>query len=131
MADKSEQIKGIIVQIFGDEYHISSQNDPADVQRIAGYVDEKMRTIAGQHAGRVPKATLAVLAAMEITSELLGAMHEQNRLTEKAQENLERLTRLVDERADMSTSLGEQSRPSFRRILEDSEVGRRDSKPAE
>lgn len=131
MADKKEQIQGIAVQIFGDEYQISSQNDPADLQRIAGYVDEKMRTIAAQHAIRVPKATLAVLAAMEITSELLGAMSEQSRLTEKAQENLERLTRLVDERADMFSSLGERTRSPLRRILEDSPIGRRDSTPVE
>jgi len=131
MADNKEQIRGIIVQIFGDEYQISSPNGPADVQRIARYVDGKMRAIAAQHAGRIPKATLAVLAAMEITSELFGAMSEQSRLTEKAQENLERLTRLVDERADMFSSLGERTRPPLRRILEDSPVGRRDSTPVE
>ena len=131
MVDRNEQIRGILVQIFGDEYQISSQNDPANVQRIAGYVDEKMRTIAKQHTGRVPKATLAVLAAMEITSELFGAMSEQSRLTEKAQENLERLTRLVDERADMFSSLGERTSPSRRRVREDLPVGRRDSTPVE
>jgi cell division protein ZapA (FtsZ GTPase activity inhibitor) len=127
MANRDGNIQGIVVQIFGDEYQISSQGDPADVQRIADYVDEKMRTIAAQHAGRIPKATLAVLAAMEITSELFGTMLEQSRLTAKAQENLERLTRLVDERADLYASLLDRRSTPFMRILDESPVNRRDS----
>ncbi len=119
MAYSEHQISGVIVQIFGDEYQISSQSDAAEVQRIAAYVDRKMRALADQHAGRVPKASLAVLAAMEIASELFGAMQEQSRLTEKARENLDRLTRLVDERASMFSTLTERRGTTAPRALRD------------
>jgi cell division protein ZapA len=107
MADSGRQISGVIVQIFGDEYQLSSEGEPAEVQRIAAYVDQKMKAIAAQHSGHVPKASLAVLTAMEIASELFGAMQEQTKLAEKARENLDRLNRLVDQRASMSSSLSE------------------------
>ena len=119
-----EQIRGVVVQIYGDEYQIGSQNGATEVQRIAAYVDGKMKEIAAQHNGRVAKGSLAVLAAMEITSELFGAMREQNQLTEKAQENLSRLTRLVDERADMFSSLLDQGGDSGRRIAQDRPITR-------
>ena len=95
MAQTAPQKSGVVVQIFGEEYRIATPREFDEVQRIAAYVDQKMRQIAGEHAGRVPRATLAVLAAMEITGELFGAMSEQSQLTEAAQQNLERLSRLA------------------------------------
>ena len=131
MADRDKQIKGTIVQIFGDDYQIASDSNASEVQRIATYVDEKMKEISNQHSGRVPKASLAVLAAMEIASELFGTMREQGRLTEKAQENLDRLTRLVDERVNMSSSLLERHSFPVERVLREQPARKQDSTPAE
>jgi len=131
MADSDKQIKGVIVQIFGDDYQISSQSDAAQVQRIAAYVDEKMRQIAVQHSRRIPKTSLAVLASMEITSELFQAMREQNQLTEKAQENLERLTRLIDEQANISSSLMERGGSRVEQLLREQSGRREDLPPVE
>lgn len=131
MAQSDQQISGVIVQIFGDEYQISSQSDAAEVQRIAAYVDRKMRALADQHAGRVPKASLAVLAAMEIASELFGAVQEQSRLTEKARENLDRLTRLVDERANMFSALAERRGVTIGRAPREERLGQQVPSSAE
>ena len=130
MKKNDSQLKGITVQIFGDEYQIASEGNTVDIQRIARYVDEKMKTLAAQHAGRVAKTTLAVLTAMEITSELFNTVQEQHRLAEKAQENLTRLSQLVDERADMPSLLPRDS-GAFRRGLQHAPIGRRDSTPIE
>lgn len=131
MANNDRQIKGTIVQIFGDEYQISSDSNATEVQRIAAYVDEKMKEVANQHSGRIPKASLAVLAAMEIASKLFGTMREQGRLTEKAQENLDRLTRLVDERANMSSSLLERHSIPVERVLRERPLRKQNSTPVE
>lgn len=130
MPKADRQIKGVLVRIFGDEYRISSHADPGDVEQIARYVDEKMQAIAAQHPGRVAKTTLAVLTAMEITSELFDAMREQNELTETAQENLQRLSRLVDERADIFSSLPRQTQ-SYNGRPQEMPVQRRKADPAE
>ena len=119
MQDRKE-IRGVIVQICGDEYQFASEGgDAAEVQQVAAYVDQKMQEIASKHDGRVPKAKLAVWAAMEITADLFRAMQERNMLTEKAHENIERLTKLVEERAQMSSVFAaRKSSPLERQFLE-------------
>jgi cell division protein ZapA (FtsZ GTPase activity inhibitor) len=109
MGKTQSQTSGVVVQIMDVEYRIATQRDFDDVQRIAAYVDAKTREIASQHPGRVPQTTLAVLAAMEIAAELLGARSEQSQLAQAAQQNLERLSRLVDDRAGIPDSLLERA----------------------
>ena len=118
MARANSQVQGIAVQVFGEEYLIA-ERDAVKVQKIAGYVDEKMREIDEQHPGRIPSSKLAVLAAMTIADELLDALGEQNRLAETAQENLQRLTELVDARASMVTERVEDLSASRRRWREE------------
>jgi cell division protein ZapA (FtsZ GTPase activity inhibitor) len=103
MAKVNSQLQGVVVQIFGEEYQIA-ESDAIKVQKIASYVDGKMREIAELHSGRIPTAKLAVLAAMTIADELMQTVGEQIRLAESAQESLQRLTALVDERASMISS---------------------------
>lgn len=101
---QSQDIHSIIVQIFDDEYNIlPSDGGAAEVQRVANYVDQKMKEIASQ--SNLPKAKVAVLAAMDITAELLRATAERDMLTEKAHQSLDRLNKLVEERADISEPL--------------------------
>ena len=44
MAEANSQVQGVAVQIFGEEYLIA-ERDAVKVQKIASYVDEKMREI--------------------------------------------------------------------------------------
>lgn len=118
MAKTNAQVQGIAVQIFGEEYLIA-ESDAMKVQKIARYVDEKMREIDGQHPGRIPTSKLAVLAAMTIADELMQTVSEQNRLAETAQENLQRLTELVDARANMVAERGEEIASHRRRWREE------------
>ncbi len=118
MAKTNAQVQGIAVQIFGEEYLIA-ESDAMKVQKIARYVDEKMREIDGQHPGRIPTSKLAVLAAMTIADELMQTVSEQNRLAETAQENLQRLTELVDARANMVAERGEEIGSHRRRWREE------------
>ena len=85
-----KHVQGINVQIFGEEYPISSEGDVDEVRRIASYVDQKMQEIAqkhSEHSVRLSTTRVAVLAAMEITVELFQAMQGCNQLTERAYEN--------------------------------------------
>ena len=100
MSDRN--VQGVNVEIFGERYPISSEGDATEVQRIAAFVDKKMREIADLHSGRLSTSRVAVLTAMELTVELFRAMQERNQLTARAHENLDRLTKLIEDRADMS-----------------------------
>ena len=114
----NSQVQCVAVQIFGEEYQIA-ESDAVKVQKIAQYVDGKMREIAAQHPGRIASTTLAVLAAMTIADELLQTVNEQNRLAESAQENLQRLTDLVDARASMVAAARDEIPSTRRRWRED------------
>ena len=114
---QNEDFHSVIVQIFGDEYNIlPSEGGPAEVQRVASYVDQKMKEIANGQP-KLPKAQLAVLAAMDITAEFLRATSERDMLTDKAHQSLDRLNKLIEERADMSDSLPERSPQPLERLL--------------
>ena len=101
MANQNKDIEGVIVRIFGEEYRIGGE--PDEVQQVAEYVDTKMNEIAETHKGRLPKAQVAILAAMEISAELFGIMKDRTEFAEKAHASVDRLTKLVEERAKMSS----------------------------
>ena len=114
--NRGSHIEGVLVQIFGDEYQFASEGGDEDrIRQVAAYVDQKMREICAKHKGRVPRATLAVWAAMEIAAELMGTLRESSMLSANAHKNLDRLTRLVEDRAGMSAEFSgsaEESAPS-------------------
>ena len=100
MADQDRQVRGVVVEIFDEEYRIGGE--PSEVQPVAAYVDKKMKEMAAVHGGRLPKAQVAILTAMEITAELFRVMKDRVDFTEKAHASIDRLTKLVEERAKMS-----------------------------
>ncbi len=57
------------VSIFGSEYPIKSEADPDYIEKVAKYVDRKMREISSKVDIR-STAKVAILAALNITDEL-------------------------------------------------------------
>ena len=104
MAKGDTQVKGVLVDIFGEQYRIGG--DPKQVQQVAAYVDTKMKEIADKNP-RMPKAQVAMLAAMEVTADLFKVMSERKVFTERAHESVERITRLVEDRANLTPSVSE------------------------
>jgi len=80
------------VKIAGKEYTISSYDGEEHVKRVAGYVDRRLEELAT--ATRLPVAQLAVLAAMDVTDDMLKAHDEIRRLRaelSKARDEIEAL----------------------------------------
>ena len=78
------------VNIFGTDYPIKGDADPEYVEKIAQYVDEKMREVSRYLS--LPSTTkVAILAAMNITDELFKERTEREKtiteLEESAAEN--------------------------------------------
>lgn len=121
VAQRETQVQGVLVEIFGEQYRIGG--DPKQVQQVAAYVDKKMQEIADKNA-RMPKAQIAMLAAMEVAADLFKVMSERKVFTDRAHESVERLTRLVEDRATL-TDLGEEDRTGQAdRIKRDVQPGR-------
>ena len=83
------------VQIFGQSYSIAGDLDPAYVQRLAAFVDEKMHTIADA-TGTVDTQKVAVLAALAIADELHNTQHERGDREDLLREQAERCLTLVE-----------------------------------
>ena len=94
-------VQGALVEIAGDEYRISGEVDVAEIQRVALFVHRKMHEVALRSGTRNGKA-VAVLAAMEIAAELLRTRDDGEQLIQRAQDGIDRLSRLVDERAGLA-----------------------------
>jgi cell division protein ZapA len=83
------------VQIFGAPYSIHGDLEPAYVQRLAAYVDEKMQAIADA-THTIDTQKVAVLAALAIADELHTAQRDRGHREELLREQAERCLTLVE-----------------------------------
>jgi len=83
------------VQIFGQPYAIRGELDAAYVQKLAAYVDEKMRAIADATA-TVDTQKIAVLAALAMADELHNAQNDRGEQEALLREQADRCLTLVE-----------------------------------
>jgi cell division protein ZapA len=91
MNEKNE----VHIQIFGTTYTIRGEADQEYIQRVAAYVDQKMREIND----KLPVASLgkvAVLASLNLADELFQERAERKRLEESVTERADRLSNALD-----------------------------------
>jgi len=69
MSDQKNGKRTIVVNIFGTEYPIRGAEDAEYIQKVAMYVDAKMREVAVSSSLR-STTQVAVLAALNIVDEL-------------------------------------------------------------
>ena len=87
--------KSVSVEIFGQRYPIRRALDPEYVQRLASYVDGKIRA-AGDSAPSGDPVRLAVLAALNIADELFRHLENTRASAGTVAERAEELERLLD-----------------------------------
>ena len=83
------------VQIFGQTFSVGGDLDPDYVQKLAAYVDEKMRAIA-EMTPTVDTQKIAVMAALAIADELHTLRSERSDRDELLKEQAERCLNLVE-----------------------------------
>jgi len=90
------------VEIYGQSYTLSGDVDEAYVQKLARYVDEKMRAVS-EATQTVDSVRVAVLAAMALADELHtrenDTGHRDDALRERAQQCLTILERALKQSA--------------------------------
>ena len=87
--------RSIKVNIFGQMYPIQGDLDEAYVQKLAAYVDEKMRAIA-EMTPTVDTQKVAILAALAISDELHSLRKERSEREDLLKEQAERCLTLVE-----------------------------------
>ena len=68
--------KAIDVEVFGHRFSLQGEGDEAYFHKVAGYVDEQMRSLAQKTKTATP-TTLAILAAINIADELFRQERQQ------------------------------------------------------
>jgi cell division protein ZapA len=81
------------VNIYGQRYTVRSDDDPEHVERVAAYLDGRMREVA-RASSQVTSLRVAILAALNITDELF---REREARSEGSDEIHERARRLASE----------------------------------
>jgi cell division protein ZapA len=87
--------KNVKVQIFGQVFPIQGDLDEAYMQRLAEYVDERMRAIV-EMTPTVDTQKVAILAAMSIADELHSLRKDRGEREELLKEQAERCLTLVE-----------------------------------
>ena len=70
MDDRGNQVQ---ISIFGQEYSVKAPADPEYIQKIAEYVDSKMREVQSGFSTTQSATRIAILAAMNIADEFFNA----------------------------------------------------------
>lgn len=83
------------VQIFGQTFSVGGELDEEYVQKLAAYVDEKMRAIS-ELTPTVDTQKIAVMAALAIADELHTVRSERSDRDELLKEQAERCLNLVE-----------------------------------
>ena len=91
------------VEIYGENYNVRGEGDPAYLAELAQYVDARMREVAAQMSNLEPMK-IAILAALNISDELFRYRKRQQHTTELWMEKTEELSEKIGK------SLGETSR---------------------
>jgi cell division protein ZapA len=63
--------RSVTIRVLGQEYRIRTDADPAELERIAGFVDETMGRLRDR-TGTVDSLNLAVMAAVNLARDLLA-----------------------------------------------------------
>lgn len=83
------------VKIFGMEYSLKGVENPEYVERLASYVDRKMREIS-ENSSVVSTVKIAVLAALRIADELHEERKAQGLPPLSPEERIKGLIEVID-----------------------------------
>lgn len=101
---------GVKVKIFGQEYIIAGEESPEEIQKIAEYVDNKMRIISRMtgNEGLGQTATLTALNVAEEYFETLEKLEQQKAAAEKAKKDVNHYIKMLEETKTSYISAKEQ-----------------------
>lgn len=83
--NKDQGKNKIAVKIYDEEYVIKGQADTMVIEKIAAYVDRKMRLV-GQRNPQLPLSKIAVLAALNIAEDFVKLHEDYNTLSKQFDE---------------------------------------------
>ncbi len=87
--------KSISVKIYGHEYTLRGEANTEYVQKVAKFVDDKMREIA-DNSSVASTAKIAILAAINIADELFRERQKRHEALAMLEEKTGQIAQLLD-----------------------------------
>jgi len=94
MTEDGNQVQ---ISIFGQEYSVKAPADPEYIQKIAEYVDGKMREVQSGFSSTQSSTRIAILAAMNIADELFNARQSGDVDSTAVEQKISSLIEFIDE----------------------------------
>ena len=94
MSEGGNQVQ---ISIFGQEYSVKAPADPEYIQKIAEYVDGKMREVQSGFTSTQSSTRIAILAAMNIADELFNARQSGDIDSSSVEQKISSLIDFIDE----------------------------------
>jgi cell division protein ZapA len=91
----AKDAEGIRVLIYDQEYYVRGDLDEEYMQRLAKFLDTKMRAIAGR-TRTVDSLRVAVLAALNIADEYHQVKEKYEETSKRVDEKVEECSRILD-----------------------------------
>ncbi|MBK6898236.1 MAG: cell division protein ZapA [bacterium] len=87
--------RSVTVSIYGRDYTLKGEAEPAYVQKVAALVDQKMREIADQSA-LASTSKVAILVAVNLADELLRERQKHQQALSQLDERTGQITAFLD-----------------------------------
>ena len=94
MTENGNQVQ---ISIFGQEYSVKAPADPEYIQKIAEYVDGKMREVQSGFSSTQSSTRIAILAAMNIADEFFNARQSEDVDSTAVEQKISSLIDFIDE----------------------------------
>ena len=94
MTEDGNQVQ---ISIFGQEYSVKAPADPEYIQKIAEYVDGKMREVQSGFSSTQSSTRIAILAAMNIADELFNDRQSGDVDSTAVEQKISSLIDFIDE----------------------------------
>ena len=92
--------KVLKVKILGQDYVVRSSAGQKYLNEVSAYVNEKMEEIMASGIDDSQQLRIAVLAAMNITDELLSFKKEKEKFVNKVEAKTRAITEFIDNRIE-------------------------------
>lgn len=98
----------VTIELFGQPYTFKSDAEASKAKEVADLLVQEVAKIQEQQGGpsaHIPKLTILILAALNITNRIVQLKNEYGEFTEKMAERSDRLNRMLDEGLDLPQPL--------------------------
>ena len=91
--------QSVTVTIYGQEYTLKGEAEPEYVEKVAEFVDRKMREIAGSST-TVSTTKIAILAAINVADELFRERRRRQEALAMLDDKTGRIAALLEQEMD-------------------------------